>query len=219
VAGTDADRRDGELAAGGRRQRLGDGFEDDQAGTGFLLGEGVGEQPRGAGIIPALDPVATELMHRLRCQADVSADRNAARTQKARRLGHVHAAFELDHLGAGGHQGDRVAQRPLRALLEAAEGHVGDHQRSPAAARDAGGVVGDVGERHRQCRFMALQDHAERVADEQGVDAGAIAQLRKACVVTREHGDLVAAGAHPGKVPLRQAACRNVAGHELTLPG
>jgi hypothetical protein len=49
------------------------------------------------------------------------------RLQEARRFGHLGAAFELDHLRAGGHQGDGVAQRLLRAFLEAAEGHVGDH--------------------------------------------------------------------------------------------
>ena len=55
------------------------------------------------------------------------------------------------------------------ALLEAAEGHVSDHQRVLAATRDACGMVGDVGQRHRQRRVVALQDHAQRVADQRHI--------------------------------------------------
>jgi hypothetical protein len=49
-------------------------------GARFLLCEGVGEQPGGSGIIPTLNPVAAELVHRLRRQPDVRADRDATRS-------------------------------------------------------------------------------------------------------------------------------------------
>ncbi|EXI72903.1 MAG: hypothetical protein AW07_03039 [Candidatus Accumulibacter sp. SK-11] len=80
-------------------------------------------------------------------------------------------------------------------------------------------MVGDVVERDRQGRVMTLQDHAERVADEQGIDARGFAELREAGVVAGEDSDLLAAGAHPGKVDMRQAARRNVGGHGITLRG
>ena len=71
AAGTDADRRDGQLAGGFRRQRLRDGFEDDQPGARLLLRQCVGDQPRGGGIPPPLNTVAAELVNRLRRQPDV----------------------------------------------------------------------------------------------------------------------------------------------------
>ena len=60
---------------------------------------------------------------------------------------------------------------------------------------------------------MALQDHAERVADEQDVDALGVAQGGEAGVITGEHGDLVAGGAHLGQVEQAQAALRGLGGH------
>ena len=61
--GANADGRN--VQAGGNRggQRRGDGFENDQAGAGVLLGFGVGEELRRAAVVLALHAVATELMH------------------------------------------------------------------------------------------------------------------------------------------------------------
>jgi hypothetical protein len=88
-----------------------------------------------------------------------------------------------------------------------------------AAAHDTGRVVGDVGQRHRQRRLTALQHHTERVADQQHIYVGSVAELREARVVTREHGDFFAVGTHFGEVDVRAPARRDMGGHGFTLPG
>jgi hypothetical protein len=57
-------------------------------------------------------------------------------------------------------------------------------------------VISDVIERDGQRRRLPLQHVAERVADQQHVDARAIEQRCEARVVAREHGDLLASLAH-----------------------
>ena len=59
----------------------------------------------------ALHPVAAELVNRLRDQADVAADRNAALDQEAHGAGHDLPAFELDHLRTGRHQARGIGER------------------------------------------------------------------------------------------------------------
>jgi hypothetical protein len=57
-------------------------------------------------------------------------------------------------------------------------------------------VVGHLGELDRQGRGVALHDHAERIADQQHVDAGGVEHAREAGVVAGQHGELLAAFAH-----------------------
>lgn len=69
-------------------------------------------------------------------------------------------AFELDHVGAGLHQGGAVGE----GLLRCGVGHerqVGEDQGALVATLDAGSVVGHFGGRDRQGTVMALQDHAQ----------------------------------------------------------
>jgi hypothetical protein len=111
---------------GGQHGR--DGFEDDHRRAGFLQGQGIVLQALRGGFALALHLVAAERMHRLRRQADVAADRDAALDEKATVGGHFLAAFELDHLRAGRHQRDGVAEGLFRRFLVAAEGHVGNDE-------------------------------------------------------------------------------------------
>ena len=82
-----------------------------------------------------------------------------------------------------------------------------------AAALDGSGVVGDVGDGHRQRRVVALDDVAQRIADEQRVDRGAIEQAGEAGVVAGEHGDLFAGLVELGEVGLGQAAGNGLGRH------
>ena len=98
------------------------------------------------------------------------AHRDAAVGQQADRLGQPGGALELDHVGAGLHQQRRIVQ----GLLGGRVGHerqVGDDHRAAVATLDAGSVVGHIGDGDRQGAVVTLQDHAERVADQQHLDA------------------------------------------------
>src|SRR5579864_3757256 len=136
-AGADAYGRDAQAPRHLIGELCGDGLEHDHPGAGGLELESVVEQLFLGVLAPALHAVAAELVHRLRRQAEVAADRHAALGEEERRLRELRAAFDLDHLGARSHQFHRVAERLLRGFLERAERHVGDQKRPSAPARDA----------------------------------------------------------------------------------
>ena len=50
---------------------------------------------------------------------------------------------------------------------------------------------------------MALDDHAERIADQHAIDAAAVKQPREAGVVARQHRDRLAARTHVGQLQQR----------------
>ncbi len=187
-AGADADGRDAQaprdlLPEPGRYR-----FEHDEARARRLELHGVLDQLLLCVLALALHAVAAELVHRLRGEADVAAHRNAALGEKAHRFGDLGAALELHHLRAGRHQFGRAAERLLWRFLIAAERHVADEKTAFAAARDAARVIGHVGERHRQRGLVSLQHHAERVADQEAVQAGCVQHRGEARVVAGEHG-------------------------------
>ncbi len=157
--------------------------------------------------------VAAQHVYGLRRQAYVAADRDAALNEEADGIRHFLAAFELDHLGTRGHQGSGVAESLFRRFLIAAERHVGDDEGAVGAALDGCRVVGDVRHRHRQGGVMALNDIAQRIADEQAFDAGAVEQTGKAGIVGGKHDDLFASGVELGKIGLGQAAGGNLSRH------
>ena len=59
-----------------------------------------------------------------------------------------------------------------------------------SAARDGAAVVANLVERDRDRVGEPLDDHAERVADEDHVDAGLVDEARHREVVGRDHRDL-----------------------------
>ena len=63
----------------------------------------------------------------------------------------------------------------------------------------AAGVICHLLDGHRERGRTALQHRAERVSDEQGVDAGVIQDAREGRVVAGQHGDLFAGGVHLAK--------------------
>ncbi len=213
LASPDADGDDVQRLRHFGRQCGWNGFEHDHRRPGVLQRQSVVLELLCGGIALALHLVATEHVHRLRCQADMAADRDAARDEEGDGGCHLGAAFELDHLGAGGHQGDGVAESLLWRFLITAERHVGDDEGTVAAALDGGGVVSDVGDGHRQRRVVALDDVTERIADQQAVDRCAIEQAGKAGVVAGEHDDFFAGSVQLGEIGLGQAAGGDLCGH------
>ena len=188
----------------GMRKRVGDRFgqscrhhfQHDQAGARRFQRTRIGDQLRGSGILASLHPVAAELVHRLRQQTQMRAYRNAAPGEEGHRVDHHRAAFQLDHVRARCHQPCGSGKRTLGRGLVAAERQVGDDEGAFASGCDAARVVAHFGELHRQGRGVALDHHAERVADQQHVDPGGVEHAREARVVAGEHGDFLAAFAH-----------------------
>ena len=64
--------------------------------------------------IELANAVAAKLVYRLRCQANVTADRNAAADQESDGRRHFLPTFQLDHLCARCHQRDGVAESLFR---------------------------------------------------------------------------------------------------------
>ena len=160
-------------------------FHYHEGGAGLFQRQCIRLQACRAIFGPSLDAIAAELVHRLRCQANMGADRHAAVDQEVNRVRHECAAFELDHLGPRGHQPGGVSHRLFAALLIAAERHVRNNERAIAAACDALGVIHHVLEGDRERRLLPLQDVAQRVADEDDIHSASFKQRCEACVVAR----------------------------------
>ena len=61
-------------------------------------------------------------------------------------------------------------------------------------------MVDDLVDRDAQGRFPALDDRAERVADQNAIDAGRVDQAGRREVVSRQHGDPAALSFHVEKI-------------------
>ena len=214
LAGADADGRADLEQLGDFTGKLGrDHFQHHQGGAGLFQRQGFAFHARRAFLAASLHAVATQRVHRLRREADVGADRHAALDQEMHRFGHHLAAFELDHLRAGSEQAHGVAQGEFLRLLIAAEGHVGDTHRALRHVADALGVIDHLLHGHRQCRGLALQHVAQRIADQYHVDAAAILQRSEACIVAGEHGDLLAVVLHAPEFRQRDRLVAGEVGH------
>ena len=99
------------------------------------------------------------------------------------------AALELDHLCAGLQRAARGDVRRFSARLIGSKGQIRDDQATARAGNDASRVVKRFIERHRKRRCLSLDDHPERIADEQDIDARVVTQRREARVVTGQHRD------------------------------
>ena len=67
-------------------------------------------------------------------------------------------------------------------------------------------MIGNIAHRDWQCGVVALNDIAERVANQHGFDAGTVKQTREAGVVAGEHDDFFACLVEFGEIGLSQAA-------------
>jgi hypothetical protein len=83
------------------------------------------------------------------------------------------AALDFDGIGAGLLQkASGVAHALGDGDLIGKKGHVADHEGVRRSARDGGGVVKHIVQRHRERGRIAEHRHAQRIADEdQGIPA------------------------------------------------
>ncbi len=183
-ARADADGRHldgrGDLACEVGRHRLDD---DGEYPRGF-------ERPR---VVQQLGGVAlyreaAKAMDRLRRQPDVPHDGDVGGDDGGDGGGGPLAPLELDRVGSSlFHEPSRVLHGLLRTHLVAHERHIGDDQRPPGAARHQSRVVDHFVHGHAKRGRLALDHHAERIADEQGIDPRTIEQAGHRPVIRGQH--------------------------------
>lgn len=122
----------------------------------------------------------------------MGADRYTIARQLAHRITQPFPALNLDHLRTRLHQ----LRRAVQGLLRGGAGHerkVGDDKGAVVSALYAGSVINHIFQPDRQGAVMALQDHPQRIADEEHLNARRAQCMCKCCVVAGEHGDLFTA--------------------------
>jgi hypothetical protein len=160
----------------------------------------------------ALCLVSADDVHRLRRQADMRHDGNAALDKIADRFRHAPAPLDLHRSAVSFlHDAGRVAEGDRRALLVGAERHVDDDECALGAAHHRAPVHDHQLKRHRYRRLVAVHDHAETVADQQEV-AVAIGDRRGVRVIGGESDD-GPAPFHGGDVGSHEALLRGMDGH------
>ena len=193
-SGADADRRDAEPGCDGRGEIGRDRFEHQGERAGFFKGESVGDEHLGVMRIRRAFAVATELVHRLRCQAQVSQHGNADVHEPRDHVDDRAAALDLHRRGpAFLEQTAGIANRLCDTDLVGEKRHVGDDEGVPGSAAHGRGVVHHGVERDGERRLVPQHHHPERVADEQRVHPRTIEQGRHRRVVGGQHRDLLAA--------------------------
>ncbi len=106
-------------------------------------------------------------------------------------------AFDLDGFGAGLlDEADGVGDGLGDRAVIAAEGHVGHDERAAHGAAHGARVVQHLVDGDGQRVFVAEDDHGERVADEDEIDAGLVDKARGGVVVGGERGDGLALALH-----------------------
>ena len=194
-AGADADRGDVQLASDLRGEFARDGFEDYGEGACGFYGVRVAEELFGGVGGFALDAIAAEGVDGLGREADVSHYGNFGFGEARDEFETALAAFDFDGFGAGFFdEADGVAKGFGDVGVIGAEGHVGDDEGVVGAAADGAGVVDHFVERDGESVVVAENDHAERVANEEDIDAGLIGKARSRVVVGGETDDFLRCG-------------------------
>ena len=106
-------------------------------------------------------------------------------------------ALDLDGFGAGFlDEADGVGDGVGDRAVIAAEGHVGDDEGAADGAAHGARVVEHLVHGDGERVFVAKDDHGERVADEDEIDAGLVDEARGGVVVGGERGDGLALALH-----------------------
>ncbi len=177
---------------GAARHRLAGALDDDGEAAGLGHRSRIGQNPCGLGLVAALSAEAADDVNRLRLQTDMAQYRNAALHQKAHRLGHRLAAFELDAGGAGlGHDARGALERLIGTSLVSAEGHVDDDAGALGAAHRRRAMRDHHFHRHRQRALEAVDHHAEGIPDQQQI-GDRVQQPRHRCAVGGQAHDRLA---------------------------
>ncbi len=106
-------------------------------------------------------------------------------------------AFDLDGFGAGFFdEADSVGKALRNRAVVAAERHVGHDERATDSAAHGACVVKHLVHSDGEGVFVAENDHGERIADEDEIDAGLVDEARGRVVVGGERRDRLALALH-----------------------
>ena len=150
-----------------------DGFNEDEGGAGIFDGEGVVDGFAGGIGGETLGFEAAEFTGALGGESDVAEDDDAGFGNGFDLGGDAGAAFEFDGVGVGFlDEGAGVADGFFGADLVAEERHVADDKGIGGAATNAGGVSELDVHGHLVSAHVAVNAHADGIADEEHVHAG-----------------------------------------------
>jgi hypothetical protein len=203
--GADADRGHVDVVGHQAGDLVGHALEHDREAAGGGQRLGIGDELERGTVLAALDLEAAHGMHRLRREAQVAHHRHLGVDERFDHRQPLATAFELHRLGAGSDEPRRVVDRVDRGGVVAQPREVGDDQRllgralgrgRRQAARDRGGVVGDVVDRHLEGVVVAEDDHGDRVAHQDQIDPGLVGHPSAWGVVGRHHHERLAAVSH-----------------------
>ena len=138
--------------------------------------------------------------------------RNADAAEALDQFTILSAAFELDRFGLPFFdKPSGVAHGLIEIGLIRHKRQIADHHRTTTrrydAARHRLTVIDHVIHRRGRC-FLALDDHPERISDEENVRPGLIAETEQAKVIRREHGNSFALLLHFAQFEMRNLARR-----------
>ena len=184
-AAPDADGRDLQGRANLRGEAGRDDFQNHGESTGFLHGHGV--VPDDAGLLQgaALHLISAFFADALREHADVGEDRYAGLDQCPDLRCQGRSALQLDPPCAGG-QELPCAGHGLRGRPVSSDGQVGDNWGKLGSPGHRTGVADHVLERHGCGVGVAEDNHAERVADQDEVNAGFVDDTGRGIIVSGE---------------------------------
>jgi hypothetical protein len=114
------------------------------------------------------------------------------------------SAFELDRFGpAFLDETAGVFHALFNTHMERLVGHVTDHQRLRFGAGDQGGMVNHFVHGHFQGVFLSLQHHAQRISDQDDINAGVGGDPRGREIIGRHRSDLFTPALFPGQAQNR----------------
>src|SRR5207253_10714454 len=126
---------------------------------------------RSSGLLRStLDLETAEGMNALGSEAQVGADWDPALDKLGHKIGRPPTTFELDHVCASLHQRRSATEPLLVAGVVRAKGQIRNYPGSSVGRCDASSVIRDVLEDHRDRARPPLQNHPQRVTNEQRMD-------------------------------------------------
>ncbi len=173
----------------------GNAFKNDGARAGLGERKSVGLKLARSFSGAGLHAIAAHAVHALRREAEMADDGDLRVGERANQLDA--RALDLDGFGAGFlDEADGVGDALGDRAVIAAEGHVGHDERAAHGAAHGARVVQHLVDGDGKRVFMAENDHGERVADENEIDAGLVDKPRGGVVVGGERGDGLALALH-----------------------